>query len=167
VEPNGKEKKSDSHCPYCTKELMPEAIKCPNCLTTYGNETILITKSLVSEALKGFDEVPREYDRVPKRFKITYSSPEALEKCYISDIGKGGIFVKTEKPLKKDEKVSLKLFLPDGGKELEVMGAVAWSSGKKHRTPLGEYPPGMGIRFLNISPEDKGRIQRVLKQPKP
>ena len=76
-----------SHCPYCTKELRPEAIKCPNCLTTYGNETIMLTKGVESEALRGFDEVQREYDRVPKRFKVTYSTPKVLEKCYLSDIG--------------------------------------------------------------------------------
>jgi uncharacterized protein (TIGR02266 family) len=125
----------------------------------------LLTKGLVSEALGGFDEVRREYDRVPKRFKITYSSSEALEKCYISDIGKGGVFIKKEKPLKKDAKISLKLFLPDGGNELEVMGAVAWSSEKRHRTPLGEYPPGMGIKFLNLPSEGKERINRILRQP--
>jgi len=166
VEPDGEAKKAKTHCPYCTKEIMPEALRCPNCLTAYGNETIQLARGIVSEALKGLDEVQREYDRVPKRFKITYSSPKALEKCYISDIGKGGIFIKTDNPLSRNEKVNLKLCLPDGGKELEVLGEVAWSSGKKHRTPRGEYPPGMGIKFLTIFPEDKERIERVLRQPK-
>jgi type IV pilus assembly protein PilZ len=127
---------------------------------------MLLTRGLVSEALKGIDEVQRECDRVPKRFKITYSSAKALEHCYISNIGKGGVFIKTDKPLKRGDKVSLKLFLPDGGKELEIMGEVAWSSEKKHRTPLGEHPPGMGVKFVDISAEDKVRIDKVLRQSK-
>jgi hypothetical protein len=67
-------------------------------------------------------------------------------------------------PLKKRERISLKILLPDGKEELEVIGQVAWSSEKKHRTSIGKYPPGMGITFLNLSPEDKERIQKVLKK---
>ena len=58
----------------------------------------------------------------------------------------------------------MRMVLPDGGKELEVTGEVIWSSEKKHRTPLGEYPPGMGIKFVDLSAEGKERIDRVLKQ---
>ena len=111
-------------------------------------------------------ELYRKYDRVPKRYKVTYATHDALIKSYLFDIGKGGVFIKTSTPLKRKERITLKVFLPDGEKELEVVGEVAWSSEKKHRTSLGRYPPGMGIKFLNISPGDAARIQRVLRQDK-
>jgi uncharacterized protein (TIGR02266 family) len=156
-----------ANCPYCTKEIKPNEIMCPSCATVYGEETLMITRRLVEETLQGDQQLFRKYDRVPKKFKVTYSSPKALVDSYLFDIGKGGVFIKTNNPLKKRERISLKILLPDGKEELEVIGQVAWSSEKKHRTSIGKYPPGMGITFLNLSAEDKERIQRVLKQPKP
>jgi type IV pilus assembly protein PilZ len=153
-----------SHCPYCTKEISGDDIDCPECAAAFGEETLLVTKGLVEEALKGVDEVQRRHDRIPKKFRISYSSPEAFTKSYLVNIGKGGVFIKTTKPLKKGEKTSLRMLLPDGGKELEVTGEVIWSSEKKHRTPIGEYPPGMGVKFANLSAEDKERIDSVLRQ---
>jgi len=153
-----------THCPYCTKEISGDDIGCPECAAAFGEETLLVTKGLVEEALKGFDELKRGYDRMPKKFRISYSSPAAFTKSYLLNIGKGGVFIKATNPLKKRENISLRILLPDGGKELEVMGEVIWSSEKKHRTPIGEYPPGMGVKFVNLSAEDKERIGRVLRQ---
>jgi len=156
------------YCPYCTKEIKANEIVCPSCTTAYGEETLVLTRRLVEESVQKSDpRLFRKYDRVPKKFKVTYTSPKAFVDSYLFDIGKGGVFIKTNNPLKRGEKISLKISLPDGKKELEVLGQVAWSSEKKHRTLLGKYPPGMGITFLNISVEDKERIQQVLKQPKP
>ena len=153
-----------THCPYCTKEIAVGDRYCSECAAAFGEETLLVTRGLVEDALKGFDEIQRRYDRVPKKFRITYSSADAFTKSYLLNIGKGGVFIKTPHPLKKGENISLRMLLPDGGKELEVTAEVMWSSGKKHRTPLGEYPPGMGVKFVNLSPEDKERIGKVLRQ---
>ena len=155
-----------THCPYCTKEISLGDIHCPECAAAFGEETLLVTKDLVDDALRGFDEVQRRHDRVPKKFRISYSSAKAFTKSYLLNIGKGGVFIKTTKPLKKGEKTVLKMVLPDGGKELEVTGEVIWSSEKKHRTSLGEHPPGMGVRFVDLSAEDKERIDRILRQSK-
>ncbi len=159
-------KEAKSHCPYCTKEILANDIYCPECAVAFGEETLLVTRDLIKEALDDSTDIRREYDRVPKKFKISYSSPRAFEKTYLSDIGKGGIFIKTSKVMNTKEKVGLKIFLPDGGKEWEVIGEVAWSSKKGIETSQGKHPPGMGIRFLNLSPEDEARIDKVLKDSK-
>jgi uncharacterized protein (TIGR02266 family) len=156
-----------ANCPYCTKEIEPNEIVCPSCTTSYGAETLVLTRKLVEETVQQDQRLFRKYDRVPKKFKVTYSSPKAFVDSYLFDIGKGGVFIKTNNPLKKRERISLKILLPDGKEELEVVGHVAWSSEKKHRTPLGKYPPGMGVTFLNLSAEGEERIGRVLRQPKP
>ena len=153
------------YCPYCTKEIKPDELVCPSCTTAYGEETLVITRKLVEETVQKEPQLFRKYDRVPKKFKVTYSSPKALVDSYLFDIGKGGVFIKTNNPLKKRERISLKILLPDGREELEVVGHVAWSSEKKHRTLLGKYPPGMGVTFLNLSAEGKERIHRILRQP--
>jgi len=161
---DGKVNNRKTHCPYCTKEISAGDIYCSQCAAAFGEETLLVTKGLVEDALKGFDEVQRQHDRIPKKFRITYSSPDSFAKTYLVNIGKGGVFIKTSKPLQKREKISLRILLPDGGKELEVTGEVIWSSEKKHRTPIGEYPPGMGVKFVDLSAEDKERIDRVLRR---
>jgi uncharacterized protein (TIGR02266 family) len=159
-------KEAKSHCPYCTKEIAADDLYCPECAVAFGEETLLVTKDLVKGMLEGSAEVKRKHDRVPKKFKITYSSPRAFKKTYLSDIGKGGVFIKTSKILSTKEKVGLKIFLPDGGKELEVVGEVAWSRKEELDTPQGKRPPGMGIRFLGLSPENIARIEKILKASK-
>ena len=60
--------------------------------------------------------------------------------------------------------MSLKVFLPDKGEELDVMGEVTWSSTKGTAMPERNYPAGMGVKFLNLSTEGIKRIISVLTQ---
>jgi len=151
------------HCPYCTKEIARDEIQCPTCGTTYGLETLLLIKSVVKELMLGHPQ--RKYDRVPKNFAVTYTTPKTLLRNYLSNIGQGGVFIQTREPLEKREKVNLKIFLPDGGKEVEVFGEVAWSRKVAKVTPKGKYPQGMGIKFLSLARNDKERITKLLRHP--
>jgi type IV pilus assembly protein PilZ len=150
------------HCPYCTKEITRDEIQCPTCGTTYGLETLLLVKSAAKEVMRGLPH--RKYDRVPKKYAITYTTPKTLVKNYLSNIGRGGVFIPTKKPLDRREKVTLKIFLPDGGEAVEVFGEVAWSRRVGKETPQGTYPQGMGVKFLNLAHEAKERIFRILRQ---
>jgi uncharacterized protein (TIGR02266 family) len=152
----------EAHCPYCTKIISRDEIQCPTCGTTYGLETLLLIKSVAKELMLGRPH--RKYDRVPKKYAITYTTPKTLVRNYLSNIGQGGIFVPTKEPLERRKKVSLKIFLPDGGKEVEIFGEVAWSRKIAKVTPQGKYPQGMGIKFLNLAREDKERILKLLRQ---
>ena len=96
-----KEKEMKAYCPYCTKEIEPNEIVCPSCTTAYGEETLVLTRKLVEESVQKDPRLFRKYDRVPKKFKVTYSSPKALVDSYLFDIGKGGVFIKTNNPLKR------------------------------------------------------------------
>ena len=50
------------------------------------------------------------------------------------------------------------------GEDLDVIGEVIWSSRKEMATPGRNYPPGMGVKFLNLSTEGIKRIISVLTQ---
>jgi hypothetical protein len=54
--------------------------------------------------------------------------------------------------------------LPDAGTALEVLGEVIWSSKQGKKTSGKMLPPGMGVKFLNISTENIKRIISVLSQ---
>jgi len=159
----GRRKGMKVHCPYCTKEIARDEIQCPTCGTTYGLETLLLVKSAVKDIMLGHPQ--RKYDRVPKKYAITYTTPKTLVRNYLSNIGQGGVFIQTNEPLDRREKVNLKIFLPDGGKEVDVFGEVAWSRKIAKVTPKGRYPQGMGVKFLRLARNDKDRISKILRQP--
>ena len=154
-------------CPYCTRNLPIDAKYCPWCGTSYGSETIRLLRSVVRDVLaEGIDE-RRVYDRVPKDFDVRYSSAEGEVSSNLSDIGLGGAFINADPPLATGACFNLRIQLPDGGKEIEVTSEVVWTRAKEGITAKGRAPAGMGIKFLNLSPQDKERIRRVLVQVKP
>ena len=57
----------------------------------------------------------------------------------------------------------VKINLPNGEKDLELNCEVVWIRKKEISTPSGKFPSGMGVKFLNLSPEDKKKIERVIK----
>ena len=152
------------HCPFCTKEITPETTQCPSCNTIYGSETLGFLRSLVKEALQEYPDEHRKQFRVPKTFKAAYSTSDAFINSYLSDISTGGLYIRTNDPLSAGESINLKIFLPDKKKELKVFGKVIWCIREDLVTPERKIPPGMGIKFLNLSKKDKERIISVLSQ---
>ena len=158
----GKKEKLKFGCPYCTREIAYDADRCPWCGTSFGSSTMRILRSFVKGATLEKSEERRKDDRVPKKFKIAYSSPQALTKSYLSNISRGGVFIKTNHPMDRGTRFDLKISLPDGEKQLEVSCEVAWVRLKEQVTSKEKFSPGMGIKFLNLSPEGRGRIERIL-----
>ena len=152
------------HCPYCTEDITFDEIRCPSCGVTFGLDTLILVKRLVREATMEFPGGERKQYRVPKTFKVTYSSPDALVNSYLSNIGEGGVFIPTKEPLNRKEKINLQIFLPDDKEGLKALGEVAWSNKEERVTPKKTFPSGMGIKFLKLSHEDKERIIGVLRQ---
>lgn len=150
------------HCPYCTEDITFDEIRCPSCGVTFGLDTLILVKRLVREATMEFPGGERKQYRVPKTFKVTYSSPDALVNSYLSNIGEGGVFIPSKNPLKLKETVNLKIHIPDEEKQLEISGEVVWSNMKERVTPEGTLPAGMGIKFFELSREDKESIIGIL-----
>ncbi|MFH0813172.1 MAG: TIGR02266 family protein [Pseudomonadota bacterium] len=162
----GSKEKFSIACPYCTRTVPADAKECPGCGTSYGSETIRLIRNVTEGPVPGSINERRQYDRVPKKFKIAYSSAQALVSSYLFDIGLGGVFLKTDHPLERGARINLKILLPDGGEELEVSGEVVWTRSEEMVASKEKAPPGMGIKFLNLSPEGRKRINSVLKQAK-
>jgi len=87
-----------------------------------------------------------------------------LKESYLSNISVGGVYIKTNSPLDKGTRFTLKLYLPDETKELEIKCEVAWAQTEDNVTPTEKRPRGMGIRFLDLSSEGKQRIDTILRQ---
>lgn len=75
----------------------------------------------------------------------------------MDNISEGGIFVATFEVAEVGTRLKLEFSLPDKGPPVCVEGEVRWSRAYQ---PGGddEVLPGIGLRFLNLSEEDKRRI---------
>ena len=145
-------------CPFCPEEIKPETTVCPSCRTVYDLDTLKFLRILARESAKENVHEHREDLRVPTALKVSYSTPKEFVDDYLHNLSLGGLFVKTETPLSRGEKTSLRIFLPDNEKNLEVTGEVVWTRAEEEVTAEGNLPAGMGIRFLDLPKEARKRI---------
>jgi uncharacterized protein (TIGR02266 family) len=104
----------------------------------------------------------RKDPRLPKTLSLAYKDRQSFVKAYTANVSLGGLFIKTENPLPKEEKFQLKLQLPDIPEPMMIQCQVAWS-----RRPGGQGeagPAGMGIMFMEMSPKDDQVFKRYLRE---
>ena len=150
-------------CPYCTKEIPPGAAKCETCGTTFGVDTLKIIRSHAQVPAGLNEDERRQRDRVPKKFKITYPTLEALKDHYLVNMSTGGVFIQSKNPFNRGARFDLRIFLPDEPKPLDVYCEVVWSQNEERVIDNKNFPTGMGIKFLNLSVEGRIRIDKILK----
>ena len=69
------------------------------------------------------------------------------ERAHTRNIGVGGAFVVTSRPVAPGSPITLSLHIPTASHPLEIQGEVRWNSGPREETP------GMGIRFDSLEVE--------------
>jgi len=110
----------------------------------------------------GSAEEKRKDPRYEVDLKVDYASKDIFVSNYVSNISKGGIFIQTESPLPIRSKIQLKIFLPDTKVTIAVKGMVAWNYDIKKGS--GKISSGMGIRFVDLSPEGKAVLEEYVQQ---
>jgi type IV pilus assembly protein PilZ len=102
----------------------------------------------------------RNFDRYDVEWAVDCVATDTFLYASITNISEMGIFVRTSEPLKIGTKMRL-TFAPPGGDGFELEGSVAWVNRVK---PDGEnINPGMGIRFVNLQPEERERLVEVIR----
>ena len=81
------------------------------------------------------------------------------------DVSHGGIFVATWAPLPLGTEVTVSFVLP-GGHQITAPGRVAWLKDPQG-TGEGEDTPGMGVRFTELSDEDRYAVEGFLARRPP
>jgi uncharacterized protein (TIGR02266 family) len=97
--------------------------------------------------------------RIPVSLEVTFDSGEQVLSSYLFDIGEGGIFIGTPDPLEEGSPIRLCFHLPDMSNSLLVMGTVIWRQGSGDSSR-----PGMGIKFDDISSNDRERLDAFLME---
>jgi uncharacterized protein (TIGR02266 family) len=88
--------------------------------------------------------------RVPLGVPVSYRSGQTIATAVTTNLGRGGLAVRTLNPLAPGARVDLKVRLP-GRSEIEVRGRVVWADKKV----------GMGIQFERVSPADQRAIDAL------
>jgi type IV pilus assembly protein PilZ len=113
----------------------------------------------------GADEAPLSADRRNStRYEVSWSvdcvGDDTFLFASLANISEMGIFVLTTEPLAIGTHLMLS-FSPPGHEPFKLAGQVTWINKVR---PNGDNPnPGMGVRFVNLTPDDRERIVEVIR----
>lgn len=99
-------------------------------------------------------EDKRESPRIATNIEIRFREKSSFVRSYMLNVNKGGLFLKTDRPLHIDAEVVLRVRLPDDQETMTIEGRVVWTNSKAKA-----FPAGMGIQFTRISPEHLDKIK--------
>ena len=110
-----------------------------------------------SQAPDGADR--RSADRVDVTWAVDCETEDTFLYASIANISEMGVFVKTNDPLPVGTHLGVR-FSPPGMGPFVLQGVVQWVNPVR---PNGDNPnPGMGLRFLSLTPDDRERIVEVI-----
>ena len=109
----------------------------------------------------------RAEQRAPIELKVEYKKLNTFFADYTKNICKGGTFIRTGKPLEVGTEFLFQLVIPTLREPLSLRGLVRWVKREGEPGPEGvpaEHEPGMGIRFLYDSPEQRAEIESIVER---
>ena len=102
----------------------------------------------------------RKEARAQKSLSLSFKDRHSFIKAYTGNISKGGLFIKTERPLKEGEKFLLKMQLPDLSEPIKLDCEVAWT---REQSETEKRPSGMGVKFCEMSKQDSQILNRYVQ----
>jgi uncharacterized protein (TIGR02266 family) len=102
----------------------------------------------------------RSEERVRAKIKLSFNKVHDFFRAYIGNLASGGLFIKTTKGLPVGTILDLEFNLPKTKKIIHTTGRVAWARSQDKSTE--KTPPGMGVEFIDMNPEDKKLIEKYL-----
>ena len=91
---------------------------------------------------------------------ISFKKADDFFKSYVANLGEGGLFINTTKNLPVGSLLDLEFTLPDSNQAINTKGKVVWTRPQDMSTE--KMPPGMGIQFIDMNPEDKELLKYYL-----
>lgn len=102
----------------------------------------------------------RHFERYEVEWAVDCVASDTFLYASITNISEMGIFVRTVEPLREGTLLRL-AFAPPGGEGFTLDGCVAWVNRVREN---GDNPnPGMGVRFVELRPEDRERIVSIVR----
>ncbi|MBC7661504.1 MAG: TIGR02266 family protein [Chitinophagaceae bacterium] len=101
----------------------------------------------------------RDHQRVPVQLLVDYRSGGNYLFDFCRDLGTGGVFIETTKPLSHGSVVELTFTLPDSKETLEAKGRVIWV---QNTVPDKNTVAGMGVQFEEFTQEQRVILQEFV-----
>lgn len=102
--------------------------------------------------------------RITAEIRVYYGACNSkLLTGYSIDLSTNGVFLVTSCPFEVEDNVKLKLFLPgQEEKPISCHARVAWIN-YENTPPKPEYPSGVGLQFIGLTPEALSSIVKLLE----
>src|SRR6187401_883156 len=125
------------------------------------DERVTAASTAASSAASSVDDAERRiFDRYDVEWAVDCVATDTFLYASITNISEMGIFVRTTDPLKLNTKLRL-TFAPPGAESFQLDGCVAWVNCVREN---GDNPnPGMGIRFVELQPDERERLVDVIR----
>jgi type IV pilus assembly protein PilZ len=109
----------------------------------------------------------RDGPRLPIELRVEYKKLNTFFADYTKNICKGGTFIRTKKPLDIGTIFVFQLSVPKMNEPIAIRGEVKWVKREGEPSPPGiseEHEPGMGIRFLYDSVDQRAAIEGAVEK---
>lgn len=103
----------------------------------------------------------RKAERLQHELLVAYRTVDGFITDWAVNISRGGMFINTRNPLAVGSIVRLIVSLPDAAFPFDLTGRVI----RVHAPdPGSDLVPGMGIEFVDVDEEKKGRLARFVER---
>ncbi len=102
----------------------------------------------------------REEPRAEVELEVHYRTVQEFAAAYSQNISGGGIFIRTQEPLRLNQEVRVRFTLPGIARTFDVRGIVVWTNPATSRS---SFPSGMGIKFVDLDSEARNIIAGFVK----
>lgn len=102
----------------------------------------------------------RSTPRVAIEVEVSFGSDSQFFAGLSGDISEGGLFIATYRAVPIGARLEVDLALPDG--KVHVAGQVRWA-----RPASDGTPPGIGLAFVDLSPDARASIERFCRARAP
>jgi len=98
--------------------------------------------------------------RVPIQLLVDYKADGNYLFDFCKDLGTGGVFIQTSKPLPMGAAIDLTFTIPDSKETLMTKGTVIWVQSPV--TERKDLTPGMGVQFSGFSGEQRRLLEEFV-----
>jgi len=105
----------------------------------------------------------RRAPRGPIRLRVDYERMNSFFADYTKNISKGGTFIKTARPLPIGTRFLFALSVPALSEPVQITGEVQWIRAATPAATGTDDEPGMGIRFVFTTDEERVRFERLVQ----